>query len=127
MKIGSARPDFDVGVVTNATVEPGKEYSFSGWLLCEKERGQNPDAFITVGHDPSGQTVEAIKTVSLVWSPNLETEKPMVGKWTRFERVFRATSASVSLWVRCGNRQGVSPFFVRIDDVALRQVKRERD
>jgi len=125
--MGSAKSDFDLGVVTKVTVEPGKEYLFSIWLLSEREERENPDPFITAGHDPTGQTTEPIKTVSLVWSPNLRREKTMAGKWFRFERAFRASSSSVSLWVRCGNRRGISPFFVRIDDVKLREVVREGD
>jgi len=125
VKIGSRRPDFDIAIVTEVRVSPGSEYLFSGWLLYEGGKEKNRDAFITVGHDPTGQTTDPIKTLSLVWSPNfLETEKTAPAKWFRFERVFRANSSSASLWVRCGNRKG-SPFFIRIDDVELREVKRE--
>lgn len=125
LRMGCTKSDFDIGIVTKAAVEPGKEYLFSGWLLCEREAARNPDAFITVGHDPTGQTIEPIKTISLVWSPNLRKEKTTAEKWFSFRRVFRATSPSVSLWVRCGNTHGRGAFFVRIDDVALREVKRE--
>lgn len=125
VKIGSRRPDFDIAIVTEVRVSPGSEYLFSGWLLYEGGKEKNRDAFITVGHDPTGQTTDPIKTLSLVWSPNfLETEKTAPAKWFRFERVFRTNSSSASLWVRCGNRKG-SPFFIRIDDVELREVKRE--
>jgi hypothetical protein len=127
MSMGCEESDFDVGIVTAVPVKPGTEYLFSGWLLCENERRQNPDAFLTVGHDPTGQTAELIETISLVWSPDLRTAETIPGKWFRFERAFRATSSSLSLWIRCGNREGVSPFFIRTDDVELREVETEED
>lgn len=127
LRVGAEPPDFDVGVVTKAEVKPGRRYQFSGWLYCEEEQKNNRDAFIAVGHDLTAQTTEPLKTISLVWSPNLKTQKTGPDAWFRFERVFRATSPSVSLWLRCGNRKGAGPFFVRIDDVELRQVEGETD
>ncbi len=127
LRMGCTRLDFDIGVVTKAAVQPNREYLFSGWLLCETEAASNPDSFVTVGHDPTGQTLEPIETISLVWSPNLKKEKTITEKWFSFRRVFRATSPSVSLCVRCGNRHGRGAFFVRVDDVELREVEGETD
>lgn len=88
---------------------------------------KNPDPFVTVGYDTTGQTTEPIKTISLVWSPNLKTKKTPAAKWFPFQRVFRAKSLWVSLWIRCGNRAAKSPFYIQIDDVELREVARESE
>jgi len=122
LKLGSEAADFDIALVTKASVEPGKEYSFRGWIGCAQTRIENRDPFVTVGHDVTGQTADAIKTLSLVWSPNLAAKAQTAGEWFAFERVFRAESAFASVWIRCGNRGGKGGFFVKFDDVEIREI-----